>query len=50
MVWSVSGEDSPPGLHVATFSPYAHKISLSMSARRERGRLGGGVRGGKEER
>lgn len=50
-MWSVSGEGSPPGLHVSTFLPYAHKISLSVSAKREGGRLGaGGGRGGKEER
>lgn len=47
-MWSVSGEGPPPGLHVATFFPYAHKISLSMSARRERGRLGVGEGEGKK--
>lgn len=48
-MWSVSGEGSPPGLHVSTFLPYAHKISLSVSARRER-EVGGRQGKGRERR
>lgn len=41
-MWSVSGEGSPPGLYVATFSPYAHKISFCVCKKRER-EVGGEV-------